>query len=133
MNKFVVDTHIFLWLIFSPEKIATTKINVLKNPNEQIFISCISFWEISIKFNLGKIELYGYLPSDLPELAEQMGLEILPMDYSMMASFYQLQRVEKHKDPFDRLIIWQCICQHYTLISHDTKFAEYQKMGLITR
>lgn len=130
MNKFVVDTHIFLWLIFSPENIATTKMNVLKNPNHLIGISCISFWEISIKFNLGKMELYGYLPSDLPRLAEQMELEILPIDYSIMANFYQLKKVEKHKDPFDRLIIWQCISQNYTLISHDTKFPEYQKMGL---
>jgi PIN domain nuclease of toxin-antitoxin system len=47
-----------------------------------------------------------------------------------MASFHQLKRVEKHKDPFDRLIIWYCINNDFILVSKDGKFSEYSSLGL---
>ena len=56
----------------------------------------------------------------------------LPLDinHQTMATLYQLPMVEKHKDPFDRIMIWQCIQDDFTLLSQDGKFNEYQPFGL---
>ena len=35
-----------------------------------------------------------------------------------------------HKDPFDRLLIWQAIQQGYTMLTADRKFAYYAEDGL---
>jgi PIN domain nuclease of toxin-antitoxin system len=130
MKKYLIDTHIFLWLVFDPDKIENKKLEILKNPKNKIFIASISFWEISLKYNLGKLELNGVNPDELPSLVKKMGLEVLEIDKDTMASFYRLPRVDTHKDPFDRIIIWKCINDNLTLISQDRKFLQYQEFGL---
>ncbi len=83
-----------------------------------------------IKYNLGKLELSGLIPDELPRLAKKMDLEVLEIDKDTMASFYKLPKVDTHKDPFDRIIIWKCINDNLILISQDRKFSKYQKFGL---
>ena len=130
MNRYLIDTHIFLWLLFDPDNIDTTKLQILKNPKNKIYIVSIAFWEISLKYNLGKLELNGFTPDELPKLAKKMGLEVLEIDKDTMASFYKLPKVDTHKDPFDRIIIWKCINDNLMLISQDRKFSEYEQLGL---
>lgn len=130
MNKFVIDTHIFLWLVFDPDKIDEAKLNILKNPKNRIYIASVTFWEISHKYNLGKLELEGYAPEELPVIAEKMGIETIEIHSKTFASFCKLPKCESHKDPFDRIIIWKCIDEDIALVSQDGKFSEYEAYGL---
>jgi len=130
--NYIIDTHIFLWLIFEPKKISNKKLSQLEDSNNTIYLSSISFWEISLKFNLGKIDLKGLSPEELPGVATEMGILTLNIDEKTMASFYKLKKQGNHKDPFDRIIIWFCICHNYTLISQDNKFYGYKELGLKT-
>jgi len=131
MKSYLIDTHIFLWLIFEPSKIDKYKLEILKKPKNKIYIASITFWEISLKYNLGKLELEGLTPDELPRVAQKMGLDVLEIDQNTMASFYKLPRVDGQKDPFDRIIIWKCIQDNIPLISHDGKFNQYQEFGLM--
>jgi PIN domain nuclease of toxin-antitoxin system len=36
----------------------------------------------------------------------------------------------QHKDPFDRMLVWKCICQNLTLPSKDPELRQYQPHGL---
>ena len=130
MNDFLIDTHIFLWLTFSPEKLSSTTLEQLQNRQNQVLVSAVSFWEISLKYQLGKLHLSGISPHELLPVAHQMGLKILDFSTQELATFYQLPLIEGHKVPFDRLIIWQCITQNKTLVSHDAKLTGYQTIGL---
>ncbi len=132
MSSYIIDTHIFLWLIFDPSKIDNAKMKILKNQRNRIFIASISFWEISLKYNLGKLELNGIEPDELPSIAKKMGIEVLEVDKNTMASFYKLPQVPNHKDPFDRIIIWKCINDDMVLISQDRKVPNYKRHGLKT-
>ncbi|MEY3090281.1 MAG: hypothetical protein RL113_597 [Pseudomonadota bacterium] len=130
MKKYLIDTHIFLWLVFDPDKIENKKLEILKNPKNKIYMASISFWEIALKYNLGKLELNGLAPDDLPKIADKMGIEVLEIDKQIMSSFYKLPKVDTNKDPFDRIIIWKCMNENLTLLSQDRKFSEYQAFGL---
>ena len=130
MHSFLIDTHILLWLFFSPEKLSKRTLKHLEDPKNQISVSSVSFWEISLKYRLGKLGLEGVLPNELPSLATQMGIHIVNITADEFASFYQLPLMKEHKDPFDRMIIWQCICQKMVFVSHDSKFEEYDCFGL---
>ncbi len=130
MSNFLIDTHVLLWLIFSPEKLPAQTIQQLEDCNNQVSVSSISFLEISLKYRLGKLALLGVLPNELPTLATKMGLETAQITPDIFASFYQLPLVEKHNDPFDRLIIWQCISQSMVFVSHDAKLENYERFGL---
>jgi len=128
--RYVIDTHIFLWLIFSPEKIPVETLSFLNNPQNQVVITPISFWEISLKYNLGKLILENTTPDRLPQLANMMNIGIEQIDSECMASFHNLPRSKFHKDPFDRIIIWYCMRNDHTLVSMDRQFDEYKSLGL---
>jgi PIN domain nuclease of toxin-antitoxin system len=78
---------------------------------------------------MGRIELKNCKPDDMPDIAAQMHIEIVPPTAQETASFYQLPKVQ-HKDPFDRMIIWQALQQPLVLISKDAGFSEYRELGL---
>ncbi|PHS20460.1 MAG: PIN domain nuclease [Kangiella sp.] len=125
----LIDTHIFLWLLFKPQKIAKRTIKLLESPENNVFLSDISLWEISLKYSIGKLSLDGVVPEQLAPLAETMGIQSLPLSTESASSFHKLPRL-KHKDPFDRMLIWQAIEGKYSLVSNDGNFAEYEQFGL---
>ncbi len=127
--SYLLDTHAFLWAVFSPNKLSAKARKEIRSAESRICLSTISFWEISLKFALGKIELKNCKPNNMPDIAAQMHIEIIQPTAQETASFYQLPKV-KHKDPFDRMIIWQAIQRPLVLISKDADFPEYKEFGL---
>lgn len=127
--NYLLDTHTFLWAAFSPNKLSAIARKEICSAENRICLSTISFWEISLKFALGKIELTKCKPDDMPDIAAQMHIEIIQPTAPETASFYQLPKV-RHKDPFDRMIIWQAIQQPFVLVSKDANFPEYKQFGL---
>ncbi len=127
--KYLLDTHTLLWVLFDDEKLSETAKAAIKNPDNEIYASIVSYWEISLKYALGKLELVGITPEGLPKEAKKIDIETLEISEEEASTFYRLPKV-KHKDPFDRLIIWQAINRNMTLISKDKPLEEYQKFGL---
>lgn len=129
--NYLIDTHVFLWSLFSPEKISRSAVRILKDPGNGILVSTITFWEIALKYSLNKLELEGTKPDELPEFANLMNYDILNLSAEDAASFYHLPRIS-HKDPFDRMLIWQAIREKLVLISNDTEMSAYEAFGLKT-
>ncbi|MBI2334972.1 type II toxin-antitoxin system VapC family toxin [Candidatus Daviesbacteria bacterium] len=129
--KLLVDTHVFLWIIFSPKKISSRAKDLLFDPEIAKYISAITFWEVSLKYQLGKLKLTGVLPDELPVVAQKAGFEILNLDADTASTFYQLPKF-KDQDPFDRMLAWQAIRQDYHLLTKDLSFADYRNYGLKT-
>ena len=127
--NYLLDTHTFLWASFSPAKLSAKAAKVIRAADHRIYLSTVSFWEVSLKYGLGKIELENCTPEGLPNLATQMGFEIIQPTAQESASSYQLPKTH-HKDPFDRMIVWQAIRQSMVLISKDSKLPEYERFGL---
>ncbi len=125
----LLDTHTLLWTLFDPSRLGKKAAESIRNPEVTVSVSVVSFWEISLKYATGKLELSGVTPDEFPAIVRQSGFYILPVDAADAATFHHLPRME-HKDPFDRLIIWQAISHKLTLISQDKAFAAYRKLGL---
>ncbi len=125
----LLDTHSFLWAAFSPEQLSPAAAQCIRDLDNEILVSVITFWEISLKHALGKLDLTGVTPDELPEVASQMGVQIIGLTAQEAAGFHHLPRLA-HKDPFDRLIIWQAIQRRNRLISRDRSFKEYRASGL---
>jgi len=127
--NYLLDTHALLWLLFEPERLGENAADCIRNADLSVAVSVVSFWEISLKYALGKLALSGIAPDDIPALVRQSGLDVLPIAETDAATFHRLPRLE-HKDPFDLLIIWQAVSRKMTLISSDRSFAAYRKLGL---
>jgi len=128
----LLDSRTFLWALFSPENLGADARELIARQENRIFVSTVSFREISLKFVLGRIELEGCTPDELPGLAAETQIEIVAPTAEESASFHQLSRIG-HKDPFERMIVWQAIRQSLVLISKDANFPEYARFGLQVR
>lgn len=127
--NYMLDTHAFLWALFDSEQLSETALSIIMDPDNSVFISLVSFWEIACKYNAGKLSLHNISPEALPKYAEKAGFEILgPSSYEVSSSCRL--PVLKQRDPFDRLIIWQCISNNICMISKDPDLTEYGKHGL---
>jgi PIN domain nuclease of toxin-antitoxin system len=127
--KCIIDTHVLLWSLFNSSLLSEKASEIILNDKNDIYVSIISFWEISLKYNIGKISLKNVLPDELPQYVKKSGFEILNIDEEIVSTFYKLPKIS-HSDPFDRLIIWQTIQKNMTLISKDSEFNSYNKYGL---
>lgn len=130
--KLLLDTHALLWSIIAPEKLSTEARTAIADPGSQVVVSAVSFWEISIKTALGKLRLDGVMPEQLVDVALQQGFELLPLDPRLAAGFSRLPLDPQHRDPFDRMLVWQAISLGYTLISRDRKISANTLAGLRT-
>lgn len=128
--SYLLDTHTILWCLFSQPKLSLTHSELINNSNEQKFLSVISVWEISLKFSTGKLDLYGHSPEGIVEECVAIGFEVLPQKPDDYASFHRLPKVLKHKDPFDRMLIWQAIQNDLVLLSRDSQLPKYNIHGL---
>lgn len=130
--KLLLDTHALLWSIIEPDQLSPVARTAITDPAAQVAVSAISFWEIAIKTGLGKLALQGATPETLVDAAQQQGFDLLPLDPRLAASFTRLPIDPQHRDPFDRMLVWQAISLGYTLVSRDRKITASQINGLRT-
>jgi len=127
---YLLDTHYLLWSLYAPEKINESVRNVLENEHDTKLLSGVNLWEISLKYSLGKLDLGGTNPRELFDTLLRAGYEVVALEPHLLVTYYQLPKKDDHKDPFDRLLIWQAISAGYTLITQDKKIEQYQTDGL---
>ena len=111
----LIDTHIFIWLLKTLEKLEPEHIKILKSPHE-FFLSSISIAEIMIKSNIGKLNV----DYDPVEMALKSGLKLL--DFSAQDANHLKDLPLHHKDPFDRMLIAQSLSQNISIMTCDSKF-----------
>jgi len=126
----LLDTHALLWALFEPEKLGRKSRAILKDPANEVLVSPLSYWEISLKFGLGKLVIPETDPSEIPAAARQLGLIEEPLDPEILATFHQLAYAPDHRDPFDRLLVWHAIRRKHTLLSKDRAIPFFKTHGL---
>lgn len=103
---------------------------IIQSPDDEKFVSAITVWEISLKFALGKLELGGQTPDEFIAGIDKLGIRNITPTSSQYATYYLLPKMDKHKDPFDRMIIWHAVQSGLTLISSDRRLPDYKIHGL---
>ena len=117
----LLDTHAYYWFIMDDPHLPAHVKNRIES-EDVVFVSSVSFWEMTIKSSLGKLEL----PADIPvmmEACEKMGINILPIRASHLGQLLKLPWI--HRDPFDRLIISQALDENLSLVTADGNIMKY--------
>ncbi len=128
--KYLLDTHSFIWTITDTKKLSSKVIQIIEDTNNDVSVSIITFWEMSIKHSIGKLSLGKYEPQDFVSLATDSQFSIVGLSATLAASAHQLPWRLPHKDPFDRLLIWKAIKNDFQMISKDSDFHLYEDLGL---
>ena len=118
--KLLLDTHILLWWLTQDQKLSQTETDIITDPDNLIFISAATAWEIAVKKMIGKLEA----PDDLPAALAANNFLELPITIDHSQKLYQLPL--HHHDPFDRIMISQAMSEDLILMTRDTKIALYE-------
>ena len=121
--KYLLDTHIFLWLNSAPEKLPHTILEFCQQGSNQLYLSLVSPWEMQIKQQLGKLRLDDPLKDVIQTQIEKNNLKILPIELKHILALNDLPHI--HKDPFDRLLIAQAKSESMILVTADKKIEQY--------
>jgi PIN domain nuclease of toxin-antitoxin system len=128
--KLLLDTCSLLWALQDVDRLSAPAKKALRNPENTVAVSVVSFWEIRLKAGLGKLAINGAEPGDVPAYVAQAGWTIVPLSAATAASSGTLPRLPEHRDPFDRLIVWTAIKEDFSLVSADRAFSGYAAHGL---
>ncbi len=122
--KLLLDSHAFKWWRDEPAKLSPTAFSEISNPNNDVFLSVVTVWELQIKIALNKFSVKGGLENAVKDERQNNNFRILPVE--LVHALYLENLPPHHKDPFDRLLISQAIVENMTLASADADFAKYQ-------
>ncbi len=120
--RLLLDTHIALWAIADSPRLKVTARRLIQAPENEVFVSAATVWEIAIKHGLGR--------GDMPISGEtalvyfrDAGYRLLPVSPEHAAAVENLP--QHHADPFDRLLIAQALTEPLRLLTHDATVASY--------
>jgi PIN domain nuclease of toxin-antitoxin system len=121
--KFLLDTHVFLWLRLEPERVNRETRNRLATIDARMVLSAVSGWEMASKQALGRLALPDDARRWLPLALDELRCDslALSLDHALEAAQLPLY----HRDPFDRFIIAQARVEGLTVVTKDRHFARY--------
>jgi PIN domain nuclease of toxin-antitoxin system len=121
--KLLLDTQILLWAAGQPKRLSAAARRHLNDPENELFFSAASLWEIAIKRSLGRDD-FRVEPRVLRRALVDNGYIELPITSEHAVSIDSLP--DLHKDPFDRLLVAQALTEGITLLTADAQLARYR-------
>ncbi|MEI6783753.1 MAG: type II toxin-antitoxin system VapC family toxin [Verrucomicrobiota bacterium] len=119
----LLDTQAFLWLDSDQAKLSAPARQACANPENTLWLSVASAWEMQIKTALGKLRLTRPLGQIIAEQQTANGLQVLTVNLAHVLALQALP--PHHKDPFDRLLIAQAKSEGWDIVSKDPEFSAY--------
>ena len=121
--KLLLDTQCWLWMLMAPERFTAATHAILIAPENELYLSAASSWEIAIKYALGKLRLPGLPGEVVPGLMARSGVVPLPVHHAHALQVAQLP--PHHRDPFDRLLVAQAQLEGLPILTADRSFRPY--------
>jgi PIN domain nuclease of toxin-antitoxin system len=120
--KLLLDTHVLLWSAGEPDRLSTEARTLIAGPENELFFSAASLWEIVIKRGLGRRDFKVDARLLRRGLLDN-GYSELPIGSEHVVAIESLPVI--HKDPFDRMLIAQAQVEGITLLTSDPTVAKY--------
>ena len=128
--RYLVDTHVWLWMLTAPEQIQGEAAVILEDPRSALLLSAASSWEIAIKYAIGRLPLPEPPDSYVPGRMRSSGIDSLPVTHTHALRVAVLPR--HHDDPFDRMLVAQAQIEGLTVITADPALSRYDLPVLFT-
>jgi PIN domain nuclease of toxin-antitoxin system len=121
----LLDTHILIWALVEPHKLPAATRTAIEDQANEVLFSAGSIWEIAIKIQLRRFPS-TVAPEEIVQAAKATGFEELPIRSAASAHVAKLPM--HHRDPFDRILIAQAICEPARLLTADRQLKRYSDL-----
>jgi len=120
--QLLIDTHILIWFLEGNKLLPKLRRQIIAIPQNDIFVSIASLWEIAIKISIGKLTLAKPLADIIKQITIE-NIEILSIvpEHTLQVSALPFH----HRDPFDRIIIAQSQVENLPIMTDDGEFGNY--------
>lgn len=118
----LLDTHLLLWAAGFPERLPEEVRALIEDPENRLFFSAASIWEVTIKNGLGRPD-FQIDPHLFRRGLLENGYEELPIISSHTLAISHLPPI--HRDPFDRILVAQAEYEGILLLTSDERVAGY--------
>lgn len=115
----LLDTQALLWCLISPQRLRRDTRRRIESPDETVYVSVVSSWEIELKRGLGKLKA----PTDLEEQMKDKRFLELPIHLRHVRGLAGLPHL--HRDPFDRMLVAQADVDRLVLVTSDEQVRAY--------
>lgn len=120
--QLLIDTHVLIWFLEGNKSLSKPHRQIISDPQNDVFVSIASLWEIAVKISLGKLTLACLLADVIKQIAAQ-NIDILPISPQHVLQVSTLPF--HHRDPFDRIIIAQSQIENLPVVTNDIEFSYY--------
>ena len=120
----LVDTQAIIWYAENNLALGKNARQAMDDASNTCYVSMASFWEMSIKINLGKLNVKGLSLDEFMQEVEENGFSVLEISKAHIIKNGSLPL--HHRDPFDRLIIAQASVEEWYIITSDDAFDAYE-------
>ena len=117
--KLLLDTQLMLWWLADSPKLSRQARAFIADPENTVFVSAATMWEIRIKEKLGKLDV----PANLIATVRSEEFEWIPVSAEHADATMDLPLL--HRDPFDRMLVAQAKWMGITLLTSDPMLAQY--------
>lgn len=124
-HVYLLDTNILLAALLAPERLPKPVAANLADPNNTVYFSSASIWEVAIKRSLNRAN-FDFNPEDIHQLALDTGFTELPVKGEHCYPLAELPW--HHRDPFDRLLIAQALSLPAYLLTTDGVLKQYSEL-----
>jgi PIN domain nuclease of toxin-antitoxin system len=123
--RLLLDTSALLWWVtLSGARISERARAAISDPDNEVYVSAASAWEISIKSGRGRLTMPQPLDRQLPSLIEKYGFG--PLDISFAHAIRAGSLPDIHGDPFDRMLVAQAQLERMTLVTPNVSLGRYE-------
>ncbi len=113
----------FLWWVTDNDLLSMRARKVIADPENEVFFSAASAWEIVTKIKLGRMKLKQAPGAFIRRQLLENNISRLPIDVSHALQTYRLPEI--HRDPFDRILIAQCQVEQMRFATSDSEILKY--------
>ncbi len=121
--KVLLDTCTALWIAVDAPEVSDRAKDLYEDGNNEVYLSVVSTWEISLKYALGTLPLPQAPDVLIPELRARGRMSSLPLEETATLQLFRLPLL--HRDPFDRMLVCQAIVGGMTLLTPDPEIRRY--------
>ena len=129
VKTYLLDTNVLLSAVIAPEWLSPDVQETLSLPNNIVYFSAASIWEIAIKRSLHKSD-FDFSPEDIHSLALETGFVELTVQAEHCYALADMPWL--HRDPFDRLLIAQAQSLPAYLLTSDKVLDQYSDLVIHT-
>ena len=127
--KLLLDTHIWLWSLLEPQKLAKRLVRELENSSNELWLSAISTWETVVLAEKKRIVIPGEVSAWIAAALKASPLREAPLTHEVAMETHRVRLA--HRDPADRILVATARTFNLTLVTADAHLTKLRDIPIL--